>query len=329
MSRMMAVLHAVVEEYVESGIPVGSRTLVDNHDLGVSAATVRNDLSRLEVSGHLTHPHVSAGRVPTDLGYRTTVDDDLATGSVPTPSPFTLHADSVGEAMRQIASALANMTHCLAIVSDPVAQGAEISRIALVRTKGPICVLVVVCDDGRVDNRVVSCAGMSDREIADAERILCKLFVGKDVLAADTESFRLDSLVDAFVAKVAKSIRASALRRSDSSRASAGVSLLLAQPEFRDPESVRVFVGAYEDDDIDFDSLLSSQQGDLVVRIGSENPDDRLQALSFVAKEYEAPSGMGFVACVGPTRMDYRMTIGAVEAGAAEAAGIVGGTIRI
>jgi heat-inducible transcriptional repressor len=86
-----------------------------------------------------------------------------------------------------------------------------------------------------------------------------------------------------------------------------------------------VVVGALEDDDVDFDSILSSDDGGLVVRIGRENPDDRLSSVSVVAKEYWAGTGMGFVCCVGPTRMDYKRTIGAVEAGAAEAGAVYSG----
>lgn len=328
MSRMMAVLHAVIEEYVETGSPVGSRTLAERGDFAVSPATIRSDLSRLEGSGHLTHPHVSAGRIPTDLGYRAAVDDDLASGAVVHGSGLPLvRADSVGEAMRGIAAALANMTHCLAIVSDPVSQSASISRIALVRTKGPQAVLIVVCDDGRVESRKVSCPGISDADLARVEGILATLFVGSDVSRADLESYRLDNAVDGLVARLAQLVRSSVARAGDAPRTSAGVRFLLAQPEFREATDVRPFVGAFEDDDIDFGSLLTSPDGGLVVRIGRENPDDRLSALSFVAREYQAGSGVGFVACVGPTRMDYRVTIGAVEAGAEQAASVIDGTL--
>ena len=325
-SRMMAVLHAVVEEYVETGSPVGSRTLAERGDFAVSPATIRADLSRLEGSGHLTHPHVSAGRIPTDLGYRAAVDDDLAAGVVPHSEWPLVRADSVGEAMRDIAAALASMTHCLAIVADPVSQSASISRIALVRTKGSQAVLIVVCDDGRVESRKVGCSGFSDGDLREVESILSTLFVGSDVMRADLESYRLDNAIDGLVARLAQLVRSSVTRAGDGARTSAGVRFLLAQPEFRDTSDVRSFVGAFEDDDIDFESLLTSPDGGLVVRIGRENPDDRLSALSFVAREYHVGSGVGFVACVGPTRMNYRVTIGAVEAASAQAAAVIDST---
>lgn len=324
MSRMMTVLRAVVDRYVETGLPVGSKAILDTNDLGVSPATVRGDLSRLEVSGHLTQPHVSAGRVPTDLGYRAVVDEALSSRSAIEARRLEIRADSVGEAMRQIATAMASMTRCLSIVSDPVSQSVAISRITLVRTRGSQVVLVVVCDDGRVDDRVISCPDLTDSEISRAEDILTALYVGKDVSSASLESYRLDSGVDSFVARASDVIKKAVLRGSDMRISSAGISFLLARPEASESDSMRMFVGDFEEDRLDFEDMLTGGDDGLVIRIGNENADDRLSMLSFVAKEYRVPSGMGFVACVGPTRMDYRTTIGAVEAGAAEAAAVMG-----
>ncbi|MBQ9058385.1 MAG: heat-inducible transcription repressor HrcA [Atopobiaceae bacterium] len=325
MNRMMSVLHAVVHEYVSTGIPVGSRTIVSNHGLKVSPATVRADLSRLEKTGHLTQPHVSAGRIPTDLGYRTAIDDDLASGAVSPVLELDLNTLSVYEGMRQIALALASLTHCLSIVSDPFSQAATIIRIALARMRGNNAMLVIMCDDGRVERRMLSCVGMDDDALSRAESVLTSLFVGKDVSEADLIAYSIDATVDEFVARVAQEARRAVTRASEATRQAAGVSLLLAQPEFRDSELMRVFVSAFEDDDIDYDQLLGASRNGLVVSIGSENPDERMQGISFVAKEYEVSSGIGFVACIGPTRMDYRTAIGAVEAGAAKVADLIDG----
>ncbi|MCI1665405.1 MAG: hypothetical protein LKI25_03425 [Atopobiaceae bacterium] len=321
----MAVLRAVIEEYVGTCAPVGSRTILENHPLGVSPATVRGDLSRLEGSGHLMQPHVSAGRVPTDLGYRAVVDDDLAHGRPMARLTSHVRSSSVAEAMRDLACTLADMTRCLAIVSSPVSQSAAIARIGLVRCAGDSAVLVVVLDDGRVDSRVVGCLGLTDRELMDVESALSDLFVGHDLESVSLAGVRLGGVADDLLALLSSHVRSLVMRSGEGRRESAGVSLLLAQPEFHDAECVRVVVGALEDDDVDFDSILSSDDGGLVVRIGRENPDDRLSSVSVVAKEYWAGTGMGFVCCVGPTRMDYKRTIGAVEAGAAEAGAVYSG----
>jgi heat-inducible transcriptional repressor len=322
----MAVLRAVIGEYVETCAPVGSKVIVDNYDLGVSSATVRGDLSRLEGSGHLAQPHVSAGRIPTDLGYRAVVDDDLSAGLPRMGARPHVSASSTAEAMRQIAVALADMTRCLAIVSSPVSHAAHVARVSLVPTQTGSAVLVVVCDDGRVDSRPVGCEGLSADDLAGVEQALSDLFVGQDVSDVDPARVMLGGAADVLLARLAARVRALVARSGEGTRASAGVPLLLAHPEFHDAERVRVVVGALEDDDIDFDDILADERGGLVVRIGSENPDKRLATVSFVAKEYRAGDGVGFVACVGPTRMDYRMTIGAVEAGACEAACVYAGS---
>ena len=309
----MAVLKAVVSEYVTTCSPVGSKTIVSNHGLGVSSATIRNDLSKLEETGHLTQPHVSAGRIPTDLGYRAYVDHAIDTGSIFTPT-MNISATSASDAMTQIAKSLASMTQCLAIVSDPVAQSVAAARINLVPVTQDSLVVVLVLDDGSVESKQIRCSGLSQVELKCVEQYLNDLFVGKDVASIKESHIFDEGRLDAFTSKLAGLVKSSVYKQSDASKVSTGVSLLLAQPEFQDVDSVRVFVGALEDDAISLDCANMSSEDGLVVSIGSENEDERLSSFSFIAKEFMVDNKQGFVGCVGPTRMDYKKIIGSVTA---------------
>lgn len=321
----MAVLRAVIDEYVETCAPVGSKSIVDNYGLGVSSATVRGDLSRLEDTGHLIQPHVSSGRVPTDLGYRAVVDEELTTRRVPAAMRSHLRAGSLAEALRGIAVALADMTRCLAIVSAPVSQSAAVARITLTRTQAGSAVLVVVLDDGRVENRIVSCPLLSDEELSGIESELQDAFVGKEVDVARTRLDHLTDEADVLMTSLMRQVHSLVFRPAGAPSACAGVSFLLRQPELVDDEASRSAVDALESGDVDFARQLSSAREGLVIRIGRENPDTRLGRLSFVAQEFWSGTGMGFVACVGPRRMDYRSSIAAVGAAAAEAGSVYAG----
>lgn len=322
-SRTMAVLRAVIEEYVETCAPVGSKAVVAHGGLGVSSATVRNDLSRLEESGHLRQPHVSSGRIPTDLGYRTIVDTDLAAGSFSPLSLPVIRATTLKEALSELTSALAVMTSCLAIVSEPSSEAAKVARITLVRTSSGSAVLVVVCDDGRVESRMVRCPNSTQDDIARAEELLSRLFVGVDIDEAQELARRLETTADGLVGRICSLVRASMARPSPAQRTSSGVSLLLAQPEFDDPVRVRVVANALEEE-LDFSLFGAPGEDGLIVSIGGENADMRLAGVSVVAKEYVAPTGVGLVACIGPTRMDYMRVIGAVKSGASRLEDIFG-----
>src|ERR671918_2704575 len=159
-ARKSAVLRAVVIDHIRSGQPVGSGTVARRHRLGVSPATIRNDMSSLEALGYLTQPHTSAGRIPTDLGYRFYVD------ALPAPLRLTpgqrraiaeslseLQGD-VEEALRRTAQVLSRLTHYAAVALTPVVEGSKVVRAELVPL-GSTALLLVVSDTGRVDKRAL------------------------------------------------------------------------------------------------------------------------------------------------------------------------------
>ncbi len=318
-ARAMAVLKAVVDEYVGTCAPVGSKALVDHHRIGYSSATVRSDLAGLERSGHLTHPHVSAGRVPTDLGYRTVVAERLSAGRL--ASAHLRRETSQALDLRSLARTLAQVTHCLAVVSEPAPQQSEIAGISLTPLPDGRVMLVVVMGDGRVASR--SLLGSLPREgLGRVAECASELVVGEAVTQA-SEGRGLGAEERRFLAQVVQSTLALVASVGEAKRQSSGMAFLLAQPEFKDPDVVRVVADALEESDLALTDMELADEAGLMVSIGQENPDERLQGLSVVAKEYHAFSGVGYVACVGPTRMDYPLVIGAVLAGADRAQAIL------
>jgi heat-inducible transcriptional repressor len=309
-ARTLAVLKAVVSEYVDTVSPVGSKAIVEHHNVGVSPATIRNDLAKLENTGHLVQPHVSAGRVPTELGYRTVVEQALAAHAIASAELPPIAAPSVQEALKNLAGALAQMTNTLAVVSEPLSQVREVARISLVPLPAERICLVVVCDDGSVSSETLAAPGLAPELVASLEAqanalVRNRSFEEMDV-AQGAEATVLARIVDACRKLVLSSASALCVR--------AGVSNLIDQPEFENPASMRTMAHAVLENDLDFDALVAHRREDLIICIGHEHANSDMQGLGVVAKEYTARQGVGFCACVGPVRMDYPSAVAGVSA---------------
>jgi heat-inducible transcriptional repressor len=309
-ARTLAVLKAVVSEYVHTATPVGSKAIVANHNVGVSSATIRNDLARLETTGHLTHPHVSAGRIPTDLGYRTVVENALATGAIAEAAMPEITAATAADGLRELAEALASMTNCLAVVSEPLPQVREIVRVSLVPLGHDRICCVVVCDDGSVSSQNLSAPDVGPELLSKLEAEVNSILAHRSL---DHVSDLLGQMPPTLLATILELAYKLVLSSDEAACVRAGLSNLIEQPEFGNPENLRQMVHAVVDRELDFDAL-GATTGDLVVRIGHEHKDLAMRELGVVAKEYHVPSGIGFCSCVGPTRMNYAAAIAGVSA---------------
>ena len=324
--RRQKVLRALIEDYIEYALPVGSRTLTERHHLGVSPATVRNDLSALEDAGFIQQPHTSAGRVPTDAGYRTFVDELLLSGLAEEERP---HRDMVEELrssaseldalMERTSAALARLTNCLSVVMAPSVFAGRIHQITLVSLSDWQAIVIVVAEDGQVVNRTITFTEeVSADELAGAQNLLNRVLVGqsaRDVrrsLDANTVEALSDPLVQLIIDEVIV-----CLGESDGNRAhSLGISSLLRQPEFSDAKALLPVMEVLEDDRVLLHTFDETAQegGPVMVRIGHENPASELAGVSIVACPYGRGEADGIVAVIGPTRMNYASAIRAVRA---------------
>ncbi len=320
--RRRRVLQALVEEYIASATPVGSKTLVNRYELGCSPATVRNELSILEETGFLMQPHVSAGRMPTDTGYRSFVDDLLEKGGPPiegrAEAANLLHrAAEVDELMRETSVALTRLTDCLAVVLSPSVSLARVKRIDLLSMSAHRALMVLITESGQVVNRSIELAEETAPErLREVEQALNAAFDGKR--AADIRPLRV-ALEDAhpgelLVPRVVDEILDS-LAEADRDRLfHVGIPALLAQPEFHDAAQARPLIEFLEDG-ISVLEALSDALGnrELTVRIGHENRRAELGNVSIVAINYGVGSADGVVGVIGPTRMDYSRAMAAVR----------------
>lgn len=335
--RRRRVLKALVEEYIASGQPVGSRSLVERYRLGCSPATVRNELVALEETGYVYQPHISAGRVPTDVGYRAFVDDllqsqDLLSGddAVAVRERYLDVAGEVGELMRQASTLLSDLTHYVAVVMAPALNLSRIRRVDIV-PMGPRRVLVVVITEGgEVVNRHVSLSSdPSPERLAEVERALNASLEGKR--AAEVRPLQRavkDARPDqALFAEITEQVL-ECVEEADWDRLyHVGVPELLALPEFSDSSMVRPLLTVLEDGLVMLETLSEVMRaGGVTVRIGSENSARELGQMSLVASRYGSDTADGIVGVIGPTRMDYSRSITAVHCAADGLSEALGGT---
>jgi len=321
--RRRRVLAALVEEYIASATPVGSKTLVTRYELGCSPATVRNELAILEETGFVLQPHVSAGRLPTDTGYRSFVDDLIESGrpalaDEQRSAPRFSNASEVDDLMRETSVALTQLTNCLAVVLAPSVSLSRVRRIDLLSLNSRRAVFVLITASGQVVNRTIELAeDTASERLAEIERAMNATLEGKR--AADIRSLRGavekahvgESLVGSVIDEILD-----ALDEADRDRFfHVGVPALLAQPEFHDADRARPLIEFLEDG-IAVLEALSDALGthEITIRIGHENRRAELGNVSIVATNYGVSGTDGVIGVIGPTRMNYERAMAAVRA---------------
>ena len=322
-ARQRTILGLVVREYVKSTSPVSSRALVDSYSLQVSTATVRNELARLEEMGYLTHPHTSAGRVPTHKGYNHFVEQLLDEVDLPLHERRTIahqfHQVPRGfeHWMPLAASVLARTAHGAALVTAPLATQSGYKHVQLIATQGRLVLLVLVLRGGAVKQQMLNLAKPLDQAaLNEASDRLNQLLNG---LTADHIQSRIGELPP-FEANVAD-IVVDIMRRADSRTAGMvyrdGLSEVLQQPEFAEGAHVQGLVRVMEEQsflEAVLTDALSPEVGSVRVLIGGEGRWDELQACSLVLGRYGvAGFATGALGVVGPTRMFYGRAISAVR----------------
>ncbi|MEA2432708.1 MAG: heat-inducible transcriptional repressor [Actinomycetota bacterium] len=321
--RRSEVLRAIVSHYVNSGEPVGSKTLVERFNLGVSSATVRNEMGALEDSGYIYQPHTSAGRVPTDAGYRYFVD---SSGETKLPKReaalirrfFGEPRYELEESLRQTAGLLSSLTDHAAVVFAPVLERSVIRHVELVPLSGQRAMVVVVANTGRVENHIVPVT-IDEVQLDRAAEMMNRLVIDQPLESAGTallrelERFPLE-LRDAATAVATTLDRE--LTDPNSERVFLdGASNILREEKASDLETVRQVIGALEHRRLLLEVLADALSSSSVsVRIGSENSLEEMQSITVITAPYGTDDEpIGSLGIVGPTRMDYKRTIAAVH----------------
>lgn len=321
--RQRTILGLAVREYVKSASPVSSRVLVENYDLQVSTATVRNELALLEELGYLTHPHTSAGRVPTHKGYRRFVERLLGEVNLPLQERRTI-AHQFHQARRDLeqwmplaASVLARTARGAALVTAPRATQSRYQHLQLISIQGRMVLLILVLHGGMVKQQMLTLAEpLSQKTLNEASDRLNQLCSG---LPAYEIQARVDELppFEADTARIVKDI----IHHTDAHTGGVvyrdGLSELLQQPEFAEGERAHGLVRVMEERsflETVLADALSPEIGNVRVLIGGEGRWNELQACSLVLGRYGvAGFATGALGVVGPTRMLYGRAISAVR----------------
>ena len=324
--RKLAVLRAIVEDYVATEEPVGSRALVERHSLGVSPATVRNDMAALEEEGFIMQPHTSAGRIPTDKGYRLFVDR-LMTIKPMTPAEkraiatFLESAVDLDDVVRRSVRLLAQLTRQVAVVQYPTLARSTVRHIELVSLTPTRLLVVLILSNGRVEQRLVEVDDALGEEDLGELRILVNsagagesLSVAATALTAVTDTIA-PRLQPAAATLSSTLIEAMSDHRFDE-RVAVGGTANLARFGESFESSIRPMLEALEEHVVLLKLLGEANVGGMVtVRIGAEGPYQELATTSVVATGYgPADAALATLGVVGPTRMDYPTTMAAVRA---------------
>jgi heat-inducible transcriptional repressor len=325
--RKLAVLRAIVRDYVATEEPVGSKTLVDRHNLGVSPATIRNDMAVLEEEGYIAQPHTSAGRIPTDKGYRLFVDRlsevrALSPAERRAIQQFMDNAVNLDDVVDRTVRLLSQLTRQVAVVQYPSLSGATVRHLELLNMAPGRVMMVLITDTGRVEQRVVEVPVVtSDDLLPDLRARLNAVMDGKRLTAADqavaalgTQFRVVDPVVDgAVVSRVVDALREMIDESRDQRVVMAGAAnLTRAGHDFSD--SLHVVLEALEEQVVLMRLLGEAATPDLSVRIGHETTVAGLAGTSVVASTYGRGEVVSRLGVIGPTRMDYPGTMGAVRA---------------
>ncbi len=318
--RKLAVLRAIVEDYVSTQEPVGSKALVERHSLGVSPATVRNDMAALEEEGFITQPHTSAGRIPTDKGYRLFVDRLTTLKPMSTPekraiATFLDGAVDLDDVVHRSVRLLSQLTHQVAVVQYPTLSRSTVRHVELVALAPTRLLVVLILSTGRVEQRLVELEQpVSDDDLADVRSTVHRAVIGETIAGALTALRGLEGGGVATASVVATLVDAMSDHRSDERVVVGGAANLARYGDSFDVD-VRPLLEALEEHVVLLKLLGEAHSGGVLVRIGHEGPYEELASTSVVSTGYgPGDEAMASLGIVGPTRMDYPGTMVAVRA---------------
>jgi heat-inducible transcriptional repressor len=323
--RQTFLLRKLVEAHRELDQPIGSKWLADQDDVPWGPSTVRAELANLEEVGLLEHPHTSAGRVPTDRGYRVYVDELMSEGALPVPRKpleLTTMRREVDEAMRTTSEQLSQVTNLLALVTAPPIETATIRRVEVLLLQPQVAMVVIITSTGGVTKRIISYDAPVDPGLVDwASSYLNEALGGLDVGSRMLQS-RL--MVDGGAEQQFLATLAPAFTELEDSAGSTlfmeGAARLLAEHRLEELSQIGALMEVLEHRRALLGVLRESlAEPNVYLRIGSENAAPALRSLSMVAANYGlARRNLGAVSVIGPLRMDYPGAIIAVRQAASE-----------
>ncbi len=321
--RKLSILKIIIDDYISTGQPVGSRTVSKKPDIGVSSATVRNEMADLEELGYLLQPHTSAGRIPSDIGYRLYVDmigDSIGLNEEEkklVKSLLFAKESQVEDLIEHALNILSDMTGLTTVVSLPLFKKSRLNNMKLIKASDSKVILIMISDTGVVKDISLPISGASQLDLDKVANALLNRFQGttienisvKEVYKLRSELSECSGLIDYLIPILRDSLR----ELSDYEIYVGGKNSVFEINEFSDLSKARSFFELISDKDLLF-NILKTVDEDVVVKIGGENEDSKLKDLSVVVSPYKFNCfDDGRIAVIGPTRMEYDRVIPAVR----------------
>lgn len=326
-SRKVTILKAIIKTYLETGEPVGSRTISKYSDLKLSSATIRNEMSDLEEMGYIIQPHTSAGRIPSDQGYRFYVDQILQEKDAEVTEVKELmiqRVDRVELVLKKLAQLLATNTNYAALISGPQYHRNKLKFIQLSMMDDRKLLIVTVVEGNLIKNTMVDVP----RNISREELLNLNILLNSALNGLTIEEINLDvisrlkeqagvhsSLVDTVLTEVARAIRAD---EEDLQIYTSGATNIFKYPELSDGDRASELLKAFEQKDV-LQELITdvneaSDETGIQVYIGNETPVQTMKDCSVVTANYDLGEGIrGTIGIIGPKRMDYEKVLGTLK----------------
>jgi len=324
--RKRQVLQAIIDDYISTAEPIGSRTIARKYGLGVSPATIRNEMSDLEMLGYLEQPHASAGRIPSAKGYRFYVDCLMGPQQVSDRDTMLIHqwfeqkVRRLDEAFQETVRVLSRLTRNVSLLLAPQAAACKFKYLQFLSFDETRVVVIIVTDTGVMENRLMEIpAGTSAEELQRIAGAMNHWLGGVDL--SEIQSSILAQIKEEVLPRPELLESALSLIREATGGPSAsdklylgGTTQLLNQPEFRDVEKVRHLLSLLEEERLMHDILHTQDGNGVIVTIGQENKYSGIQDCSVIQASFRLDGQtVGTLAVLGPTRMEYARTMAAIE----------------
>jgi len=322
--RQKLILALIIRDYIETAQPIGSQSLVDNYNLNVSSATVRNDMLALSETGYLRQPHTSAGRIPTEDGYRFFVRQLMGHTELPSTTKRTIvhqfyqAGTDIDRWMRLAASVLAHQSQAASLVTAPRSECSVFKHLELISTRGRQVLMVLVLSGGEVNQQMLTLAEpISQERLSIVAQSFNDLLLGLDSESIAALSVKFDALEQDIIKLILDDLR----HTSDMLTGEIyhdGLTHVLTEPEFETADIARNALRVFEErqllEDLLTRTVLSNDLSGVQVLIGGEGNWEELRDFSIVLARYGAPGlATGTLGVLGPIRMPYGRTISTVR----------------
>ena len=316
--RKTKILHAIIKNYLETGEPVGSRTISKYTDLNLSSATIRNEMADLEELGYIMQPHTSAGRIPSDKGYRWYVDMLMSQKEqeiTEIKGQMLEKADKMEELLKQVAKVLANNTNYATMISTPTYNGNKLKFIQLSQVDDHQLIVVIVMEGNIVKNQIVTL----DEPLSNEALLKLNMLLNTSLNGTSLEQINLGVIArlkeqagihSGVLSSVLDAVANVIQLDDDMEIYTSGATNIFKYPELSDKQSAQEIISAFEEKqqlaDLVTETLASEENNGIQVYIGDETPVKTMKDCSVVTATYELGEGMkGTIGIIGPKRMDY------------------------